>query len=247
MRHHEYDIMASVQETHWWYRELRAHVLSVLAPVVGGQRATIVDAGCGTGWCYRAVRERWPDLRYIGVDVSSAALAYSRDRGLTALAQGSVDALPLRSECADVVIALDVLYFATLNFERALGHCFRVLRPNGVLILNLPTFAILRGRHDDAVGIARRFRRPALRSALEAAGFKLLTATYWNAILFVPMLVWRWLSRWNEAAEPSSDLAHSPKWLDPILGGALAAERALARHLSLPLGSSVLVVARRPV
>src|SRR5262245_28923239 len=123
MRYHEYDIMARVQETHWWYRELRARVLRVLSPVVREHPATIVDAGCGTGWCYLAVRERWPHVRYIGIDVSPAALAYSRDRGLTTLAQGSVDALPLRSQCADVVISLDVLCFETLNFESALGHC----------------------------------------------------------------------------------------------------------------------------
>jgi hypothetical protein len=63
--------------------------------------------------------------------------------------------------------------------------------------------------------------------------------------LFLPMLVWRWLSRSNGASEPTSDLARSPSGLNPVLSAWLWVEVRMTRWISLPLGSSVFLLAQK--
>jgi SAM-dependent methyltransferase len=247
MKHIEYDVMASLEDDYWWYRGLRTLTVDHLSRERGrGAARRIVDVGCGTGGCYRAIQRSFPGDTYVGIDLEPKALCYCRQRGARALIKAAGHDIPIRREYADVVICLDVLCYASVCPETALHQFYETLRPGGLLILNLPAFDILRGEHDIAVGIYRRFRRAEARSLLEQAGFTLVTSTYWNMALFLPMLVWRWLSRSNGAREPTSDVARSPSWLNPVLSALLWVEVRMTRWISLPLGSSVFLLAQKP-
>ena len=125
--------------------------------------------------------------------------------------------VPVRRESVDVIICLDVLCETTVCPKTALQQCYEILRPQGLLILNLPAFESLRGQHDSAVGIRQRFRSGEARSLLERTGFDLLSMTYWNMVLFLPLLAWRMGSRAYGVREPRSDLTRVPRWLDPLL------------------------------
>jgi methionine biosynthesis protein MetW len=72
--------------------------------------ASVLDVGCGDGSFGLYLRESRPDCRYSGVDISAAAIAILRDRGL----EGSVidPAKRLREQVAaafDVVAAMEVI------------------------------------------------------------------------------------------------------------------------------------------
>lgn len=248
MRLVEYDMMASVEEAHWWYRGLRKLVVESLVRrgVQSDTRQIIVDIGCGTGGGYLAIRRRFPEVSYVGIDVEPKALSHCRQRGLGAVIRASTNQVPLRSECTDVIICLDVLCYASISPTSALQQFYESLRPGGLLILNLPALEVLRGQHDLAVGIHRRFHVGEVRSLVQAAGFTLVTSTYWNMVLFPAMLVWRLLSLRNRDGDETSDLGCSPRWLNPALGAILWVEVTMAQWLSLPLGSSVFVVAQKP-
>jgi SAM-dependent methyltransferase len=242
----EYDIMASVEDSYWWYKGLHRLVMYGLVRGGGrGQPQNILDLGCGTGGCYRAVQGRFPGVSYVGVDVEPKALTYARQRGLWRLLQASVNQVPVRRESVDVIICLDVLCETTACPTTALQQCYEILRPQGVLILNLPAFESLRGQHDSAVGIRQRFRAGEARSLLERAGFHLLSMTYWNMVLFLPLLAWRMGSRAYGAREPRSDLTRVPRWLNPLLSTLLWAEFSLSRWVSLPFGSSIFLVGQK--
>jgi hypothetical protein len=126
-----------------------------------------------------------------------------------------------------------------------LRQCYAILKPHGVLVLNLPAFECLRGQHDSAVGIQKRFRSGEVRSLLEQTGFDLLSVSYWNSVLFLPILVWRWLSRLADDGEPRSDLVRTPRWLNAVLTGLLRAEVTMAQYMALPLGSSLFLVGQK--
>jgi SAM-dependent methyltransferase len=152
----------------------------------------------------------------------------------------------VRLQSADALVCLDVLCYRGVDAGAAFREFFEVLRPGGVLIVNLPAFESLRGEHDVAVGISRRFRAPELQILCGRAGFAILLLSYWNAALFVPLWLWRRLSRSAGEAEAASDTARSPRWLNLVLTGLVLSEVALTRWLSWPWGSSVVVVARKP-
>src|SRR5262249_38126052 len=145
---------------------------------------SFLDAGCGTGAMLQSLRQRRPEARVVGLDLSPFALERSRRRAAPHLVRGSIDELPIRSATFDVVTSHDVLYFEGIDDHEALCEFARVLVVDGTLILNLPAFDWLRGAHDDFVSGRRRYTREAIEALLSAAGFDVLFVSYWNAVLF---------------------------------------------------------------
>jgi len=240
--------MAATEDRLWWYRGLRRLVVRSLTQFLpAGASPRIIDVGCGTGGTFQAVSEALPGTTYVGFDIEPAALDYSRRRGLQRGVLASASALPLRAESAEAVICLDVLYYSAIEPRTALQTLFSLLRPGGILIVNLPAFEILRGQHDLAVGISRRFRRRELCELCEEVGFRVRLVTYWNVSAFLPLLAWRRLSRIARSEHAVSDTARSPRWLNGVLGGFIRLEIGLLRWIRLPFGSSVFAVASRPV
>jgi SAM-dependent methyltransferase len=64
--------------------------------------------------------------------------------------------------------------------EKALEEAARVLRPGGVLALSVPAHARLRGRSDEWAGHVRRYSRPALIEACQAAGLTVQRCVAWG-------------------------------------------------------------------
>ncbi|MFH9549176.1 putative RNA methyltransferase [Streptomyces sp. NPDC017435] len=107
------------------------------------EQATVVDAGCGTGYYLAGVLDHLPGARGLGLDTSVRALrsaARAHERG-AAVAWDVFRPLPLVDGAADAVLNV----FAPRNP----AEFHRVLRPTGRLIVVRPTgrhLAELRGR-----------------------------------------------------------------------------------------------------
>jgi SAM-dependent methyltransferase len=242
--------MRQVEDTYWWYTVLRASVAAQVADHLAGKAAArILDAGCGTGGMMAVLRGRGgPAWEISGIDFSPAALEHTRRRGFTDVTQGSVHALPFADESFDVVISLDVLYFAGVDEMKAMAEFHRVLKPAGMLVLNLPAFDLLRGEHDVAVSGVRRYTPYRVREMLSQCKMESLRVHCWNAWLFLPVLGWRMLSRLRQTNDPArakSDLSMPPAALNKALIFLARIDMAICRAIQSPLGTSVFTVARR--
>ena len=234
MKAGQYDLMRQVEDKHWWYRVLRGQVLRVLRSALP-QGQSLLDAGCGTGGMLSLLNE-WQTH---GCDMAAEAVEQCRARGLERVLVSSVHAMPYADECFEAVLSLDVLYHARVDEHLALSEMRRVLKRGGLLILNVPAFDCLRGAHDVAVDGVRRYRLRGMKRLLRRHGFEIVEAHYWNAWLFLPLLLRRWFSQSAEG-----DLALPPKWLNALLSAGGKLDAALCRHTRLPLGSSLMIVAR---
>lgn len=242
----EYHLLRRVEDRHWWHTVLRRQVGDVCSTSLP-PRACLLDAGCGTGGTLAHLRERLPLLDTEGIDASELAVQHCHGRGLAHVKVGTVHALPFEDGVFDVVLSLDVLYHADVNEDLALKEMRRVLRPGGLLVANMPAFDCLRGAHDVAVCGARRYQAPGVRQLFERHGLHCERLHYWNAWLFVPLLLWRRLSRRpGKRAEPVvSDLVPLPGWLNKLLALAGTLDARLCRGLDIPFGSSVFAVLRK--
>jgi len=243
----EYQTLRDNEDSHWWYRVLHQQVTTVLSQRTASF-ASLLDAGCGTGGMLAHLIQRFPDLNPIGIDESPLALDHCRTRGLASIQQASLHLLPFPSASFDAVLCLDVLYHQNVNPPSALVEITRVLKPGGLLILNLPAFSCLAGSHDHSVSGARRFDRSLTRSLLRQNNLRTLQSHYWTAWLFFPLLLWRTFTRLSlQSDSPArSDLRPLPPKLNPCLAHHARQDAALCRRWHLPFGSSLFVVASKP-
>jgi SAM-dependent methyltransferase len=243
MERGEYDVMFRVEDTHWWYHALHRLIRRSLDwELPDWRKASILDAGCGTG----AILELLGNPhKHVGIDLSPDAVAFCRRRGLQNVVQSDVSALPFADASFDAVICSSVLYHQWVkDVGKALQELRRVLRPGGLLLVNLPAYQFLHSAHDDAVFTARRFTRSEVQNLLSGTGLGIRYLTYWTTLLFPIAIVARTLGgsstgRDFDAEEPSS-LKNRALWMVMTL------ELWLMRWISLPFGVALFAVAEKP-
>ena len=237
----EYATMFSVEDTHWWYHGLRGMVRRARRRHIG-ESARVLDAGCGTGAILAMLAQ---SARPVGVDLESAAIRFCRVRQQKMAAAASIVALPFADGSFDAAISLDVLCHRSIRDKRApLREIARVLRPGGVLILNLPAYQWLYSSHDVAVHTDTRFTRRQAARLLVDCGYRVIESTYWNSLLFPPIVATR---LWRKLFPPKgSDLASGGKGVsNAVFKAILGIERSLLWIMPMPLGLSLFIVARK--
>ncbi|MFN3875684.1 MAG: class I SAM-dependent methyltransferase [Flavobacteriales bacterium] len=233
--------MDALEGSLWWYRGLRALVLQELQrrrPAIGD----LLDAGCGTGGMLQAIGQAYPGARLQGIDLSPAACAFARRKTGAQVALGSINALPYPDASFDVLVSLDVLGYP-MDRPATLRGFARVVKPGGLVVVNVAAYQWMLSYHDRAVGQVKRFSRSEAGGLLREAGLQVLRATFWNTLLF-PLMV---LKRKVLPAPEASDVAALHPAVDKLFGACLAAERRLISFgAGLPFGGSLLLVAQRP-
>lgn len=241
MRPNEYATMFRVEERHWWYRALHELTFQTLeAELPDWRDKRVLDAGCGTG----AILQRLgnPD-RNVGIDLAAEAIAFCRKRGLNNVQQGDICQLPFEDASFDAVICSSVLYHQWVkDVAVAIREMRRVLRPNGLLLINVPAFRFLHSAHDEAVMTARRFRKPEIRKLLLEENFAIRRLIYWTSLLF-PLAV---LARTLGGSQMGRDFeTKEPSVVQRVLGRVMALELRLLRRSSFPFGVALLAVATK--
>jgi len=153
-RSQEYTRMAEVESTLWWYQALHHLVLAAIRAHAAAADPQILDAGCGTGGLMQFLRAH--GLRHLlGFDVAEHAVAWCRKRDLDVRQGNLLDIGTLHAErSADVIISNDTLYFLDRDQQASVvRQCEAILRPGGLLILNVPALRAFAGIHDISVGI----------------------------------------------------------------------------------------------
>ena len=242
----EYEIMFKVEDNHWWYQgmtNISRAVLRRWIPSHSGLR--ILDAGCGTGAAMQTFLSEYGQV--VGLDLSFLALGFSRLRNARFLTCASVGDLPFASQSFDLVTSFDVLYSrSVIDVLATLKEFARVLIPGGHLLLRLPAYDWLRGRHDAAVHTARRFTGNGTTDLIRKAGFTVDHCSYANTFLFPLVLIKRLVEHALPVRTSVSDLAVRFGLLDRIFGALLSLEAPLVVHPGLPFGLSVVAIAQKP-
>ena len=188
------------------------------------------------------LQDVWPQS--LGTDLSYEAIAFCRQRGLDRIFRGTVINVPIRDGAIDGIVCLDALYHRQVSNDlTALREFYRLLKPGGMLVMNLPAFAFLNGSHDRAVHTRERYTVHQLRDRLQGAGFQVFRLTYRNLLLFPILLVKR---GWDRHRVGASDLSLLSGWLNTFLFRISQFESWVLEHTDLPLGTSVFCVAKKP-
>lgn len=242
MKREEYTIMFRVEDRHWWYIGLRAMLQLVWERHAPRRAIRLLDVGCGTGANLSFFES---NTACYGIDFSIDAVRYCRKRGLHATATASALDLPFADNSFDVVVSCDVLCHQSIKDKlQPLREIHRVLRPEGIAILNLPAYQWLYSSHDVHVQTDRRFSAREITGLLRQSSMECIDSTYWNTLLFpiiLPTRLWRKL---RPLAGSDLDNASGERF-SSVFRAVLAMERAILRAVSMPAGLSLLCVAKK--
>jgi SAM-dependent methyltransferase len=239
----EYGRMFELEDHYWWFvgrRQLALGLLKKYMPRMEG-KPVVLDLGCGTGVVSRELGT-WSVP--ISVDMSPLALDYCRKRGLGRLVMGDAQRLPIKSGSVDAVIGLDI-YEHLPDDEAAFAETFRILKPGGILVMSVPAFKSLWGPHDVALMHFRRYRRLELGEKLRKVGFAIRRLGYSVFFLFPVVVTVRFFER-RHKGPAKANLVAVPKAVNAGLIGLQKLEASVISMVSLPWGSSVVAVARKP-
>jgi SAM-dependent methyltransferase len=239
------ELTGRAEATHFWFRGFRKFVAPVIADVADGRHGLrLVDCGCGTGHNLRLLR---PYGTAVGFDLTAVGTARAHATGFTVL-RGDVTHIPLASGTFDVATSFDVLQCVEAD-GAAVREMARIVRPGGVVIVTLAALESLRGDHSEVWKEVRRYTPATARRLVESAGLTPERVSFMFASLFPLMasmrLAQRLTRRFGRTVRADTDIAVPSPPVNVLLTALVSAEAALVRHVPMPIGSSLLVVARK--
>ena len=237
-----YPAYFELEGRHWWFLGRRAIFMRLLERRIGerADRLDILDFGCGTG-AFLAELDRF--VSGSAVDGDEAAVAFCHQRGRSEVryvAPGA--ALPFADASFDLITTLEVIE----DDVAALRDLHPTLRPGGLLLVAVPAFMLLGGDQDEISHHFRRYTDVTLRRSLACAGLDVEQSSSFNALLFAPIAGMRLARRLvRRASAERTDFDIGPAALNAVLARLFAAEERAVSGRGLPVGVSLLAVARR--
>jgi ubiquinone/menaquinone biosynthesis C-methylase UbiE len=236
------------ERDHFWFKGFRQFITPLVDRALAGRAdARLLDCGCGTGTNLDLFRSR---CQAYGFDLTPGGLRFARTHGGLRVSRASITHVPFAPATFDVVTSFDVLQCVTEAQETlAMASMARVLKPGGALILNVAALDVLSGSHAVLSEEVRRYTKPLMRQALSRAGLVPERLTYTNFSLFPVMLATRGWQRLRGAMRPETLTAEITVPAAPVnaaLAAVLSLEARALRFTDLPIGSSLLVLARKP-
>ena len=207
-------------------------------------RPQVLDAGCGTGGLILRLRAAPPAWKFAGIDFMPIACELARQRcgPEVDVRVATITELPFADESFDAVVSADVVCQVD-NPAAAAAEFFRVLRPGGIVVLNVPAYMWMWSYHDDSCQTKHRYTRPEIDALLRDAGFRERRTTHWNALPFPALWAKRKIFR---TSRDTSDVKRYPAPIEAACNGLMALEHAWMRAGgNWAWGTSVFGVARK--
>jgi len=174
-----FDAWSRVYDLPWvqvaTYRPVHNAVLRAMhAPVC----RRVLDIGCGTGQLATRIKETFPRCQVVGCDFSGGMLRRAASRShAVRWVRGDAGRLPFGDGSFDAVTSTEAFHWFP-DQDAALAECFRVLVPQGRLLLalvNTPAELMSDVMHAGSRLVGEPFYWPTvtqMRTRVEAAGFR---------------------------------------------------------------------------
>ncbi len=235
-----------LEQGHFWFvgrRRIFFHLLD--RELDGRSDLHVLDVGCGAGGML-APLSRYGSVQ--GIDTSPELVEVCHSRGFNQVRIGTAYQLPVADESLDLITLFDTIEHVP-DDRRALRECRRALAPGARLFISVPAYQFLYANNDRVAHHQRRYTAPELHSKLRSAGFADIRVTYFNSLLFpaiLPAVLAKKLIERRTWPSERTNLSHRvPGPLNRMLAAIMGSERHLLTRWRLPVGHSIIAVARR--
>ena len=223
------------QDNSWWWNKARSEIVFECMKNCVRCNSSILDVGAGYGGMVDmlnkfglvAAVEPFGDAakylrEYYGIKVYNTAFDHFKE-----------------TEQYDIVTGFDVMEHIE-DDRQALLKMTSLVKKGGLLVITVPAYQFLWGSHDVLNHHYRRYTKKGLIERLPA-GIVIKRATYFNTLMFPAAVLDKLFFSRNK---PSYAL-NPDKIIDKMLYQVFAFEKFILRHLNLPFGTSILLIANK--
>jgi SAM-dependent methyltransferase len=216
-----------------------------------GNTWVLLEAGCSSGFLLEELVSDWPRSLVIGSDYLPGPLhRLAGRRPSLPLLRFDLVKCPLPTSSVDAVVLLNVLE----HIEDDLGaarQVARVLKPNGIAIIEVPAGPGLYDVYDRYLKHYRRYRRRDLVHLVTRAGLEVLEQSHLGCLAYPAFALVKWRNRrWLDAPEQTQrqivDQSIRSSAGNPLLGWTTRLDERVAQHVALPFGIRCTLVATKP-
>jgi SAM-dependent methyltransferase len=232
--------MARTDEVHWWFKARRKIIASVITRELHLKAdADIVEVGCGTG-SNLSFLSAFGHL--IGIEPDAGARAFCKGRSSVPVIEGYLpNGLPIDNQSADMIVMLDVLEHIDDDLA-ALLAIKQKLKPGARLLVTVPALPLLWSAHDQEHHHKRRYTARTLRAVVSESGLELEKLCYFNTLLLPMIAAVRGLKALT--GNKNVDTGVPSRWLNTTLEAIFGLERYLVGRVPMPIGVSLMMIAR---
>jgi len=233
-----YDLLS---QKHWWLTSKYLLLLDLLKTQIpdGTKLDPLLDVGCSSGFFLKHLKA-FSNIRY-GIDKNPEILKIRNDTDAI-LKSADAKKIPFHNKMFSLITAIDVIEHIE-DDTQSLKEFNRLLRPEGWLLLCVPAFMLLFGKHDQLFGHYRRYCSKDLRSKLEACGFTIKKISYIQPLFFLPLLIKRKLFPIKN--ELLGDFSLPPKFLNTLLHYFILLEKYPLRYIDFPFGATLICLSQK--
>lgn len=245
----------AIEDRHFWFRARNRVIATLVGQVTAALRPgyRVLEVGCGTGSVLRVLERACTRGTLVGMDLFAEGLQYARQRTSCPLVQGDIQTSPFATTF-ELIGLFDVLEHLPDDMQ-VLGNLHALLAPGGTLLLTVPAHRSLWSYFDEASHHCRRYELAELESKLVGTGYQVEYLTQYMASIFPLVWLGRRLAAWLDRrpagdAGRTHDLAARELRITPVFNEVVALllaqeARIIARRHPLPIGTSLVAVARK--
>jgi SAM-dependent methyltransferase len=230
----------------------RDHAVNELKRTLGTRPVSIMEVGCSAGHLLADMRRSLPNATLTGGDYTLGTLVKLGEKmpGIPLVRFNLADS-PLPSDTYDAMVLLNVLEHIEDDVA-ATKHIARMLKPDGVAVIEVPAGPELFDDYDRQLQHFRRYTLPGICGVIERAGLVVERRNYLGALIYPAFYVAKKLSqsRPKSASQREEHVANAigaTSRFNVVGHAVMSVEEVMARAITFPRGIRCVVTARKPL
>lgn len=225
--------LKKAEQNHFWFRVRRKWIFNKIKKFIPPS-AKVLEVGCGTGNVSSFLAKKGYEVT--GCEYYQEAIDMAWPGFL--IVQGDAQNLPFENNYFDIVGLFDVIEHFQDDIL-LLNEAIRVVREGGIIVITVPARDELWSWVDEVSFHKRRYTKEKIKKLFQEAKLDTLLIEHMFMSLYVPMRYIR------SKGEKSDALFKINRFANALLYKLFDIERIISKGLPLPIGTSLIGIAKK--
>lgn len=235
---------------HFIDKASRDHAISQLKKYLPNKESVILEVGCSSGYMLNRLKQTFPQAIVMGSDVVTEPLEkLAQHLPNTPFFRFDLMHCPLPDNSVDGIILLNVLEHIADDVE-AINQIYRILKPEGIVIIEVPAGPNLYDIYDRIMLHFRRYKLSHLNTLLKKKNFRILKKSHLGFFLYPAF----WLIKKRNKRLLSKPVDVQRKYVEKniqqtgkskLMHQIMKTELKIGKYLSFPFGIRCLITCKK--